>query len=74
MKWTLVSIPMVSALIQVSPFSNFLILFVFSFNQPHHVLTLEQSSAGGGDSSVDSCIYEYNGTKVCFIEMIRFDN
>ena len=26
--------------------------------------TLEQSSAGGGDSSVDSCIYEYTGTKV----------
>ncbi|KAL9962591.1 hypothetical protein ACROYT_G031702 [Oculina patagonica] len=36
----------------------------FSFNQPHHVHTLEQSSAGGGDSSVDSCIYEYNGSKI----------
>lgn len=36
----------------------------FSFNQPHHVLSLEQSSTGGGDSSVDSCIYEYNGTKI----------
>lgn len=36
----------------------------FSFNQPHHVHTLEQSSAGGGDSSVDSCIYEYTGTKI----------
>ena len=36
----------------------------FSVNQPHHVHTLEQSSAGGGDSSVDSCIYEYTGTKV----------
>ena len=41
------------------------VLCIFSFNQPHHVHTLEQSSAGGGDSSVDSCIYEYNGTKVC---------
>lgn len=36
----------------------------FSFNQPHHVHTLEQSSAGGGDASVDSCIYEYTGTKI----------
>ena len=51
----------------------FLVLFIFSFNQPHHVLTLEQSSVGGGDSSVDSCIYEYNGTKVCFIEIILLD-
>lgn len=36
----------------------------FSYNQPHHVVTLEQSSAVGGDFSVDSCIYEYNGTKI----------
>lgn len=36
----------------------------FSYNQPHQVHTLEQSSASGGDSSVDSCIYEYTGTKI----------
>jgi len=42
----------------------------FSVNQPHHVHTLEQSSAGGGDSSVDSCIYEYTGTKVSSKEFI----
>lgn len=36
----------------------------FSYNQPHQVLTLEQSSAASGDSSVESCIYEYNGTKI----------
>lgn len=37
---------------------------LFSFNQPHHILTLEQSSAGGGENSIDSCIYVYNGTKI----------
>ncbi|KAK2560334.1 WD repeat-containing and planar cell polarity effector protein fritz-like protein [Acropora cervicornis] len=36
----------------------------FSYNQPHHVVTLEQSSAVGGDFSVDSCIYEYNAAIV----------
>lgn len=36
----------------------------FSFNQPHHILTLEQSSAGGGENSIDSCVYVYNGTKI----------
>ena len=44
---------------QIFFFLNFL-----SFNQPHHILTLEQSSAGGGENSIDSCIYVYNGTKV----------
>ena len=43
---------------------KYFLLKFLSFNQPHHILTLEQSSAGGGENSIDSCIYVYNGTKV----------
>ena len=43
---------------------KYFLLKFLSFNQPHQILTLEQSSAGGGENSIDSCIYVYNGTKV----------
>ena len=51
----------------VSSYSLIVKCVSFSYNQPHHLVTLEQSSAVGGDFSVDSCVYEYNGTKVNLI-------
>ncbi|XP_048584176.1 WD repeat-containing and planar cell polarity effector protein fritz homolog isoform X3 [Nematostella vectensis] len=36
----------------------------FSFNQPHHVHTVEQSLPGSDDSSIDNCIYEYTKNKI----------
>ncbi|KXJ12588.1 WD repeat-containing and planar cell polarity effector protein fritz-like [Exaiptasia diaphana] len=36
----------------------------FSHNQPHHVLTLEQSLNDEETSSVDNCIYEYTKNKI----------